>query len=238
MRVVSIFIVFSLLLGSCNIDDVSVKGNGKKVSRNFDYKDFHEIDVNGAKSLIIKQDSNFSVRVETDENLFDHIHIAASDGKLRVDTKKSAWMRPTNGVKVFVSMPQLNRLQISGSSDVKTEGRFIQNEKLYIELNGASSGNIDLRIPDIRLHASGASTIIASGEARDLEVDLSGASTFEGFSLKAENTKVDVSGASKADVFASVSLKAEASGASNVRYKGKPSVKQSSSGASDVRSAE
>jgi hypothetical protein len=65
----------------------------------------------------------------------------------------------------------------------------------------------------------------------------SGASEFRCFDLMAESADVNVSGASNADVFASVNLKAEASGASNIRYKGKPSVSSNTSGAGNVASA-
>jgi hypothetical protein len=55
----------------------------------------------------------------------------------------------------------------------------------------------------------------------------------------AENTKVDISGAGSAEVFASVKLDAHVSGAGKVRYKGDAAnVQQQVSGAGSVKKAE
>ena len=53
--------------------------------------------------------------------------------------------------------------------------------------------------------------------------------------LLTENTRVDISGASSADVFASVKLDVQASGASGVKYRGAAAVTQDVSGASNVK---
>jgi len=57
--------------------------------------------------------------------------------------------------------------------------------------------------------------------------------------MKAENTKVDISGAGSAEVYASVKLDAEVSGAGSIKYKGNAgNVIQQVSGAGSVKKAE
>ncbi|MCP2936704.1 DUF2807 domain-containing protein, partial [Salmonella enterica subsp. enterica serovar Typhimurium] len=59
------------------------------------------------------------------------------------------------------------------------------------------------------------------------------------FDLKSENTKVEISGAGDAEVFASVQLDARVSGAGSVKYKGNAaSVNQKVSGAGSVKKVE
>ena len=106
-----------------------------------------------------------------------------------------------------------------------------------IDVSGASEINLEVKAPRIKAGLSGASKGTFRGETKDVSLHGSGASEFRAFDLMAENSDVDVSGASNADVFASVNLKAEASGASNIRYKGKPSVSSNTSGAGNVASA-
>lgn len=238
MKFLSALLIITIAVSSCNlIDGRRIKGNGKITTKNYDLKDFDGIDIGGAKSLHIKLDSVYSVRVETDENIFNHLRVSVRDGELKVQSKDGSWLNPTDGVKIFVSLPVLKKLEVSGASTVKTEGKILQDEKLAIKLSGASEGNLDVRIPEIGVTASGASSITMSGESRDLVVDAKGASTFDGFDLKAENTRVDASGASTGNVFASINLKATASGASDVKYKGNPKVIENTSGASSVKKA-
>ncbi|HEY8733449.1 MAG TPA: DUF2807 domain-containing protein, partial [Puia sp.] len=71
----------------------------------------------------------------------------------------------------------------------------------------------------------------------DLSLNLTGAGHAYCYDLLTENTKVDISGAGSAQVYASVKLSAEVSGAGNINYKGNPIVSQQISGAGSVNKA-
>ena len=95
---------------------------------------------------------------------------------------------------------------------------------------------MDIKTPKISSEITGASSLKLSGETKDLVISASGASHAKCFELMSENADVDLSGASSADVFASISVKGEASGASNVKYKGNAtSVVVNTSGAGSVK---
>jgi hypothetical protein len=71
--------------------------------------------------------------------------------------------------------------------------------------------------------------------SKDLQLELSGASEFEGFSLETENAFLNLSGASDCELFVNEILDIEASGASKIRYKGNPAkLITNLSGASSV----
>ncbi|MDP9229574.1 MAG: DUF2807 domain-containing protein, partial [Bacteroidota bacterium] len=95
-------------------------------------------------------------------------------------------------------------------------------------------GTLNLGAPKINADISGASHIELQGESKDVTIESSGASHANCMELMAENVQVDVSGASNAEVYASIKLDAEASGAGNVRYKGNAAVSQRTSGAGSV----
>lgn len=232
-------LIIAVALASCNlIDRVRVRGNGKLTAKDYHLKEFKSIEISGEKSLALKKDSVLKVRIETDENLIDLLDVRVNNGVLSVSARDGYWIDPTDKVRIYVSMPFLKNLRASGASEVQTDGRFAQDEKLGIELSGASEGMLNLRAPDIVAQASGASTLTISGEARNVKADINGASTFNAFDLKTETNTVDASGASTANVFASIQLKAGASGASKIRYKGNPNVSQDISGAGSVKKEE
>lgn len=226
-----------ILFSSCHyIGGKRVRGNGNIISQNRQTNAFDAIDVGGAIEVYVRQDSGRSVRVETDENLQELVEVYERSGVLHIEPRNNYNLDPSNKrVKVYVSGPRFRSIEVSGASNVYGENRITESDGLSIGLSGASNVKLDAKAPSLDIDMSGASDITLSGETRDLRVQGSGASGAKCFDLKAENVTVDISGASSAEVFASVKLDAEASGASGVKYRGEATVSQHASGASSVK---
>ncbi len=199
---------------------------------------FNGVKVSNVIHLYVKQDSVFSVKVETDENLQDYIRIREDNGLLYIDQRNNTKLNPTGKVSVFVSAPLFKELQATGASGIHGQSIIASNEAIRIDVSGASDAELQLKAPAVTGEMSGASKLRLSGQTRDLRIKGSGASKAYCIDLLSENAFVDISGASHAEVFASVKLEAEASGASGVRYKGKPEVTQRLSGAASLKSKE
>ncbi|WP_346236066.1 head GIN domain-containing protein [Niabella insulamsoli] len=240
MKYLGIAILAIVALNSCNIiDQQRIKGNGKVTSKTYNLKDFSQIDVGESMDIYLKQANEFSVKIETDENLFNYLDVAVHDHQtLDIESKNDVNLDPTGEIKVYIAAPSLDKISVSGAAEVKTEGKFIQDKKIRFDISGASSGTLSLRAPVIELESTGASTLTADGECRDLKANASGAATINAYNLKSENSDADASGASTIRLFSSISLKAEASGASGIKYKGNPQVTSNVSGASSVGNAE
>jgi hypothetical protein len=236
MKYLSVFVISILLFTSCNIIDMRrISGNGKIVAKDYNLKGFKSIDVGGAIEVYVKQDSSFKVKVETDENIMQYLRIEVIDGLLEIGHKDHVNLDPSDKIKISISMPVLKGVTISGASSIKGEGKIVQNEELSVGLSGASDGDLEVRVPRVSIDVSGASTLKITGETKDIKAEATGASTIKGYDLKSENADVNASGASTANVFASVSLTGDASGASGIHYKGNPAKNNASaSGASNV----
>jgi hypothetical protein len=85
------------------------------------------------------------------------------------------------------------------------------------------------------LEGTGATRVVADGTVTELMASMSGASKLEAGSLQAENVTLSISGAGKAEVAASKTLKVSISGAGKVTYTGNPTVEKHISGAGSVR---
>ena len=72
---------------------------------------------------------------------------------------------------------------------------------------------MEVDAPKINAGISGSGSVNLKGQAKDLDIDLTGAGHAYCYDLLTENTKVDISGAGSADVYASVKLNAYVSGA-------------------------
>lgn len=224
------------LFSSCNyFHGEHIDGNGmiKKETRSAGA--FHSVEVGGAIEVYLKQDSAHSVVVETDENLLPLVEIRNDGNQLSIYPTKGYNLDPTQSVKVYVSAPIFRGLDASGASKIIGETMISSVGAIDLGVSGASDMGLDLTCPAVVVNLSGASTINLKGETKDLSIEGSGASHVKGFNLLSENADVDLSGASSAEVFASVKLQAGASGASTVRYKGNAAVSQNESGASSVK---
>ena len=232
-----LLLLTALVLSSCSyFGGKRVKGNGNITTREHRTGAFHSVEVGGAIHVYVKQDSSLQpVKVETDENLQDLVEITESNGVLYISPEDHFNLSPTKSVTVYVAAPQFRGLMVSGASWIRGENKLISNETFDLGASGASEIKLELKAPRIDAETSGASNMTLSGETKDLKLEGSGASNFKCTDLLTENTTVGISGASSADVFASVKLNVEASGASGVKYRGAAAVTQDVSGASSVK---
>ncbi len=212
-----------------------VDGNGIIKTENRKAGTFIGVDVGGSIDLYVKQDSARSVRVEADENLMQYIEVKMEGDKLVIQPKDGYNLSGSKHIKVYVSSPVLNKLEASGACDIIGEGLLSSTDEIIMDVSGASDVELELKAPKVSAEITGASNLKLKGQTKELYISGSGASHAKCFELLSENVKVDVSGASSADVFASVKLNADATGASDVRYKGNAAVSQSASGAGSVK---
>jgi hypothetical protein len=235
-RILTVFLVLvsvsSLFLTSCK----HRRGNGNIVTIERTVDPFDMVEVHGAIDVYVTQGPQQPVRIECDENLVKYIIVEEHGGELEVRTKSGVSLSPTRKMKVHVTAPKYEKLRVTGACNIIGENKITSPERLEIEVSGAGNIRMDADAPDLKAGISGAGKVQLSGKTRDFELRLSGAGKANCYDMFSENTKVEISGAGAAEVYASVTLDAEVSGAGNVRYKGgAPEVKQRVSGAGSVK---
>jgi len=211
-----------------------VRGSGEIKTEARTVSTFNSIDVSGAIDVYVKQDSVSSVKVVADDNILEYIEVHTEGSSLEIYTEGNVRLRPSEKIKVYVSNPQYKEFQVSGASSIRGENQVTSTGSVHIGISGAGEGKLEIDAPKVSIDLSGASSVSVRGRTKDFEAGASGASKIRCFDLLTENTNVDVSGASHAEVYASVSLAGEASGASSVDHKGSATVNVNRSGASSV----
>ncbi len=238
-QVIVLSFLFVTVLTSCHFaDGERIRGNGVVKSELRAPGSFSGIEAGGAVDIYVKQDSAVSVKIETDENLLPYIETYVNGEMLVIRNKRGYNLKPTGKIKVYVSAKDIHHFNASGASDIISQNKFVTNENITIDLSGASTAELQLQAPKIDADLSGAGTITLLGQTKDLSVDGSGASNIRCFDMMAENTRVHISGAGDADVFASVTLSVSVSGAGSIRYKGNATVTKDISGAGSVKKVE
>ena len=212
-----LYIFFTLLLLTCDSENANdcFQTSGKIIQQEIDISSFESILVNRDIELIIEEGIDFSVLVETGENLLNDIEALVVDNQLRLkDNNTCNYVRDYGITKVFVSAPDLKSIRTSSQYEVSSNGVLnFSNITLYSEdFNTPGTftvGDFRLQInsSELRIISNNISSFYISGEVEDLYVGFfSGAGRFEGKDLNAQNVTVSHRGSNDMLVNPQVSL--------------------------------
>ena len=174
-------------------------GNGTIVKEEREIKNFTSIEISGAYSTEIMIGEEPSISIEADKNLLEYI-TTVNDGD-RLIVKNSKPIYSSHKIRINVTVPDLNQLQLNGAGSVYAAN--ISADKFYVYLSGAGSINLQ-------------------GKSNKLEAGMSGAGSLDAIKFISKDVRVLVSGVGSADVYASNSIQAFVSGIGSVDYYGKP----------------
>jgi hypothetical protein len=219
-----------------------VAGTGAVVTKDYDFKDFKNIDISSALNYQINQAENFSLSISAHENILQYLDVYQTDVTLVVRLKSGSFTN--TAAKATITLPELDRLSISGASKgsakgLKSAASFeavvsgasqldldAQAGTSNITVSGASRVTGHLVAQDTKFNVSGASRCELDGNTATTYVNVSGASGFTCTNLILSNANVNISGASHASVNSSGTLNVEVTGASTLDYYGNPSLNQ------------
>ncbi|HMR92972.1 MAG TPA: head GIN domain-containing protein [Chitinophagaceae bacterium] len=238
-KLLSFLLLSAVLSASCRyVGGNRIKGDGNIVTESREASGFSSIDVGGAIRIVLTQDSQYAVKVETDSNLQPYIEVYVKGNTLYVHPEDHTNPDATKDIIVYVNTPVIKEFDASGACHIRGQNKIVSDDEISIDLSGASDIDLDLKAPKVDIELSGASTVKLRGETKDISISGSGSSDIRAFDLLAENVDLDLSGASNAEVHASVKIRIEGSGASHVSYRGNAAVSSDMSGASSVKKVE
>ena len=236
-KLLLILVVTVVAASSCRFGfGKRVSGNGTMKTDEHTVSDFKNVHLSGAMDVYLSQGDVKPVRIETDDNLLQYIEVVQQGDDLIIRERNGFNLDPSDHIKVYVTAPVYNRIQLSGAGNIYSEGKITNPEDMEIVVSGAGDVKMELKAPSVKANISGAGSIVLKGDTKDVDLDLSGVGNAHCFDLLSENAKVRVSGVGDADVYASVSLDAHVSGVGDIKYKGGASnVNQQVSGAGSIK---
>lgn len=234
------FLAIPLFLASCDgFMGKRVHGNGNIRTEDRPVSEFKNVEIGGKAKVLVSQGDRSSVKLETDENLLPYIEVIQTGDRISIHEKHGFNLKPTQDIRVYVTAPVYRSIEASGACDILGQSKITNAESLEMHVSGAGDIKMDIDAPQLKAEVTGSGSIYLKGQTKDVSLDLTGAAHAHCYELLAENTKVDISGAGSAEVYASVKLDAQVSGAGDVKYKGNATdVNQHVSGAGSVKKAE
>ncbi|MEO6871197.1 MAG: head GIN domain-containing protein [Chthoniobacterales bacterium] len=179
-----------------------LRGNGTIQTEARQVPNFSKLDAGGFYEIEWRPGAS-SFSLTTDENLLSHIKTSVTGDQLKIDLDGA--VAPTDGIKIVLTSPALTTAELSGA--VELTAQQLAGDKFVLQTSGAAK-------------------VTLSGQVNRLLADLTGASKLEAADLSAKDVELSVTGAGKANVTASNSLRAAITGAGKVIYGGKPQMVQ------------
>ncbi len=207
-------------------------GSGNVVNESRAASNFNQIDLNGAGEVIISQGNNESVTIEAEDNLMPYIKTGVSNKKLSINFNEGMPV-PTKPVKIFITVKDLNSINIAGAG--KVNSGVLKTRDLAVSINGAGEINLNsLTANSIKSTISGTGKISVTGSASNHNVDISGAGEYNAKDLASKTASISINGVGKAIVNVSNTLNVLINGSGQVDYIGSPKVTQQINGAGNV----
>lgn len=224
--IIGLFIPVSVVTGQ----DIS------KETRNL--KGFTKVSLGIAGDLKIKIGPEFSVILEGTKTDLEQVVTEVSGEKLLI--KQDSWRYHfKEKVSVFVTMPSMTGLSVSGSGRAEILDAIKNADNLNLNVSG--SGNLittGLVVDELNCDISGSGNISikSEGSADRGDITISGSGGYSGESMKIDHLNVNISGSGHCLCKAGDSLTASISGSGNVAYVGDPKIDAHVSGSGHVRS--
>ncbi len=234
MKTIKLFAlsVLVLLLGTTSCIYDTIHGNGISVSEERVTTNFNKIANTGSFIVHVSNDESYEVIVNAEENIIPYIETYVSGGTLYIDIDRYISLSNTKPMEVYVSMPNLKGLKLSGSGRINTE--FFETNEMDIILSG--SGRIETSCKSSKVEASipGSGTVNISGETDYAEFKISGSGNINATTLFTDTCYSSITGSGEIKTTVENLLGVRITGSGNVYYSGDPEVNQNISGSGRV----
>lgn len=224
--------VVSVLWTAC--DDLGVSGSGAVVKQKRYLRDFSSISILNSGKVHVRQDTAFSVEVASNQNILDVLSTEVHNGELVIKFDEN--VRRYTSLDIYISLPEINALNVSGSADVLAENDWVTNAPKFT-ISG--SGNIllkKLNANDLTTTISGSGNMSAtSGSMMNENLRISGSGNINLKDAMSETCDARISGSGDITLYTTRTLNATITGSGNIRYRGTASVSTNITGSGSVK---
>lgn len=230
-----------LTAGSC-LQEKHVVGSKNYISQEVKVDHFNEIKLSGSANISYHQDTRYHVEIHGSDNIIPLVETYVEGNALIIKFKKNVSIRKGKlGIKFFA--PELNKLTINGSGDIKLINGIQTSKDIEFHINGSGdirgegltcrrmavsiNGSGDVRLQQIesrecQARISGSGNINLTGKAIQATYSIAGSGNIQAAELEAAHTDASISGSGNISCHAGRKLVARVRGSGDIAYKGNP----------------
>jgi hypothetical protein len=206
-------------------------------TRTYIITDFDNVRLEGPIDVIIASGRGVSARGEGDADMLARVDLSVSARTLVIRLKPSPYEarrdRNAGPAKLFVTVPVVRRVQLSGAGSLKVSGL----DKLKAEVLASGSGAISISgiaTDMLGVVQTGAGSIALAGKAKNLDIHVAGSGNLAAGDLVASDFNLMMEGSAAVTGAADRSAKILATGPGSVVVTGKAACTVSRTGSGSV----
>ncbi|MBC2846413.1 head GIN domain-containing protein [Winogradskyella flava] len=197
-----LWFVMLLLIFACDSEDANdcFQTSGSIIQEDVEVNSFDRILVNRNVELIISEAPEYTVTIETGENLFNDVKAEVIENRLVLtDNNTCNYVRDYGITKVYVNAPNITEIRNSSQYEVSSNGLLSYPDLSLISED--FNENIEFTVGDFRLTVNSESLSVVSNNISSFYLDgaseslsigfFSGSGRFEGENLVAQNVSIN-----------------------------------------------
>lgn len=181
-----------IFLGMFVMANPNLSGRDKNTETEFrKLPPFTGIIITGSVDVILRQGDNQEIKVEADHGLAGRIKTEVNGKTLEISNPGT--FRMVKILRVYVTVPAIDEIKLTGSGDLQTEGTFKCNT---LEFNIHGSGDLELRLDagNVTGSVTGSGDASVSGIRGTLDLTLTGSGDVSCRDLQLSRLKLEVNG--------------------------------------------
>ena len=210
-----------------------VKGKGEIVSKELNLAKFTGVELSTSGDVILTKGATQKVRVEAQQNIIDLLNTEISKGIWDIEFTKN--VSNYKSLKIYITIPTLTKVGISGSGNISTTNAFKNADDLFVFVSGSGNLDLDVSAKSTKTKLSGSGNIMLKGASDYQEIKISGSGNIKAYDFEVEEADVTISGSGECRVHVTQKLNARISGSGDITYRGDPSIRANVTGSGDVR---
>jgi hypothetical protein len=195
--------------------------SGNRLNTRQETGEFSSVRLSGNYFVRLENADVSSVEIITDEETRQKIFLEIHEGVLTVRNVEKRKFNNRKEVKLIIRAPGIHSIKIEEEATIVSENPF-RFDSLHIESAGALKMDMELQGERLTGTFAGATNLDFRGTVARVKLNMPGAGKVNAFDLKTEEMDLSMSGAAKAEVYASKRIHVDASGACSIVYKGNP----------------
>ena len=192
---------------------------------------FEDLDVCGPFNVILEQGESHSVRVEGTAEQLGKMTIYVEDGELVIDERKNEPNSTFDGMRIFVTSPTLNDIELSGSGSI-TAPKALDVNSLNVDLAGSGKVTVaELKCKGLDIEVAGSGEVTMGLVQADVvrnEIAGSGDIDIAGLTCRKIRNEIAGSGDITLSNLNVEDVKSEIAGSGDVILRGKVGTHQES----------
>ncbi|QNH62024.1 head GIN domain-containing protein [Hymenobacter sediminicola] len=201
---------------------------------------FTKLSLSNSVRVILRQGSPQRVEVEASAADLARLETTVENSKLHIGTKREEGKMWNNSgrfegpVTVYVTMPTVSELSVSGSGQLTAE-TDIKADALSLSISGSGKITVPkLKADKLNTSVSGSGEITLAGSCPQHEARISGSGNVRASDLRTETSAIRISGSGDGRLYASRSLEASIAGSGSVYVRGGANVSSKIAGSGRV----